>query len=105
MKTMFNLYVVELDPAVRDHGRVRRANPQGDERCLYVGSTAHSPAKRFAQHKSGVHANRGYVTKYGKRLRSDLSIGLGFTSREEAEQAERELADSLRSKGFTVWSR
>lgn len=105
MKTMFNLYVVELDPAVRDHGRVRRANPHGDERCLYVGSTAHAPAKRFAQHKAGVHANRGYVTRYGKRLRSDLSQGLGFTSREEAEQAERELADSLRQKGFTVWSR
>lgn len=105
MQQVFHLYVVELDAAVRNHGRVRRANPNGDERCLYVGSTAHAPAERFAQHKAGVHSNRGYVTKYGKRLRSDLSRWLEVSSRDQAEQAERELADALRAKGFTVWSR
>lgn len=105
MNPIFHLYVVELDPAVRDHGRVRKANPQGDERCVYVGSTAHTPEHRLAQHKQGVHANRGYVTDYGRDLRQDLAGGSTYSTRSEAEAAERALAEQLRKEGYTVWQR
>ena len=102
---VFSLYVVELDPAVLDHGRVRRANPKGGVRCLYVGSTAHDPEYRYAQHKQGVHANRGYVTQYGRGLRTDLSDGRTYTTRQDAERAEAQLAAQLRKEGYSVWSR
>lgn len=103
--TQYRVYVVELDSAVLNHGRVRKANPGGGVRCAYVGSTAHEPEYRYSQHKAGVHANRGYVTKYGVCLRPDLSDGRTYATRQDAERAEAALADSLRSKGWTVWSR
>lgn len=102
---IFRLYVVELDAAVLGHGRVKRANPKGGARCLYVGSTAHTPEFRYQQHKAGVHANRGYVTKYGRGLRQDLSDGRTYATRQEAERAESRLASALRKEGYSVWSR
>lgn len=105
MSYTFKLYVVELDPAVLDHGRVRKANPQGGNACLYVGSTAHTPEHRYSQHKAGVHANRGYVTKYGTGLRQDLSDGATYATRQDAERAEAQLAEQLRKEGYSVWSK
>jgi hypothetical protein len=104
-KYQFTTYVVELDPAVLNHGRVRKANPKGSERCVYVGSTAHTPEHRYDQHKAGVHANRGYVTTYGVGLRQDLADGQTYTTRQDAERAEAQLAAQLRKEGYTVWSR
>jgi predicted GIY-YIG superfamily endonuclease len=72
---------------------------------LYVGSTAHTPEHRFAQHKAGVFSNRGWVERFGLRLAQHLSDGVEYQTRESAEQAERDLAESLRTKGFLVWSR
>lgn len=104
-KYQFSLYVVELDPAVLSHGRVRKANPSGGDRCVYVGSTAHTPEHRYQQHKAGVHSNRGYVTRYGAGLRTDLSDGASYATRQDAERAEAQLAEQLRKEGYTVWSR
>ena len=105
MKITFRLYVVELDPAVLKHGRFRRANPQGGDRCLYVGSTAHTPERRYRQHKAGIFCNRGYVTKYGLGLRCDLAGSETYATRQDAERAESALACALRREGYSVWSR
>lgn len=105
MTPLFCLYVVDLDPSVLRHGRFRRANPKGGRRCLYVGSTAHTPEFRYAQHKRGMFANRGYVTKYGKGLRHDLAGAMSYATRQDAERAESALADRLRREGYSVWSR
>jgi hypothetical protein len=105
MSYLFRLYVVELDPAVLNVGRFRRENPGGGARCLYVGSTAHTAEHRFAQHKAGRFSNRGWVERFGVRLLPRLAGGVEYQTRESAEQAERELAESLRKKGFLVWQR
>lgn len=103
---LFRLYVVGLSDAVQQSGRFRRANSGGgDKGCLYVGSTAHTAEHRLAQHKSGVHANRGWVTKYGTDMRTDLMPSVTYPTRQAAEAAEAALAASLRKEGYQVWSR
>lgn len=105
MNHTLRLYVVLLDDAVRSVGRFGRENKGSAGPCVYVGSTAHTPEYRFAQHKAGRFSNRGWVEKYGVALAQHLSDGKEYQTRESAEQAERELAESLRKKGFAVWSR
>lgn len=105
-KYVFRLYVVGLSDAVVKSGRFRRANAGGgDAGCLYVGSTAHAPEHRLAQHKAGQLANRGWVTKYGTGLRTDLMPSVTYPTREAAEAAEAALAAELRKEGYQVWSR
>lgn len=101
----FRVYVVALDPAVQQVGKFRKANAGSSGPCLYVGSTAHTPEHRFAQHKAGRFSNRGWVEKFGVGLAMQLADGREYQTRESAEQAERELAESLRKEGFQVWSR
>lgn len=105
-KHVFRLYVVGLSDAVMSSGRFRRANAGGGSQgCVYVGSTAHSVAHRLSQHRAGRLANRGWVTKYGTGLRTDLTPCVTYRTRQEAEAAEAALAASLREEGYQVWSR
>lgn len=101
---MYRTYVVQLRQDVMRSRRFRDANPCGGNECFYVGSTAHDVEHRFAQHMRGEKSNRGWVTQYGEQLRQDLATGVEYATRAEAEQAEAELAKSLRSQGFSVWS-
>ena len=54
------VYVIDLDPAVREIARVRKNNPNSnpDMPCVYVGQTGLSLRTRRAQHKSGHKAGR-----------------------------------------------
>lgn len=71
---------------------------------LYVGQTAHDPETRFAQHKAGGRLAAGKPHRYGKRLRWDLMKGIGpFTTRAEAEQAEKAVAEALERRGHRVF--
>jgi hypothetical protein len=71
---------------------------------LYVGQTAHTPEKRFAQHKAGGRLAAGKAHKFGLRLRYDLMKGIGpFSTRREAEQAERAVAEALKKRGHRVF--
>ena len=100
------VYVIDLDPAVRERREVRKCNPNynPDMPCVYVGQTGLSLKKRRAQHRNGVNAGRGYVTKYGfgrlflKELFKDLNPCLP----EDSLKHERELAARLRAEGYTV---
>ena len=71
---------------------------------VYVGQTAHTPEERFLQHKAGGKLAASKPLRFGVRLRLDLKQGIGpFTTREEAERAEQELAEALERRGHRVF--
>jgi len=107
-----NVYVVELDRKVwSEDRRFREANPhyKGVQGCLYVGMTSHSPQERFKKHLSGYRNKKGYkisskyVEKYGKLLRSSLYAAFNPMTRADASQMEKDLANSLKKRGYAVW--
>ena len=102
----YSVYVIELRAAVLSLGRYAEANPEyrfnPDRPPLYVGMTAHSPEKRFEQHRTGYKASR-YTRRNTKRLRMDLAGELVFATRAEAERMEEAHAACLRAAGYAVW--
>jgi hypothetical protein len=100
------VYVIDLDPAVRGRPRVCQENPnyKPGMPCVYVGQTGLSLKKRRAQHRNGVKAGRGYVTKYGfgRPLLKELFEDLNPCLPEDSLKHERELAARLRAEGYTV---
>ena len=100
----FSLYVIELDPAVRDVPRFRQANPDArlDKPCLYVGMTALTPEARFERHQAGVQS-AALVKRFGVKLRPRYFEKLNPLTYEEAKAKEQALAARLRKRGFAVW--
>jgi len=107
MSSTKNLYVIRLDEAVLEDSRFRKENPRyrPGKPCVYVGVTSLTPEERLAQHKRGEMAGKGYVTKYGRHLMRRQYEHRNPVAAAEAEDQERELAESLRRKGFAVWQR
>jgi hypothetical protein len=71
---------------------------------LYVGQTAHTPEHRFAQHKAGGKLAAAKAHKYGLRLRLDLMKNIGpFSTRKDAEAAEKAVAKALEKRGHLVF--
>jgi len=70
---------------------------------VYVGQTAHTPEERFVQHKAGGKLAAGKPHRYGVRLRYDLMKQVPLRSREEAERAEKALAEALERRGHLVF--
>jgi hypothetical protein len=71
---------------------------------VYVGQTAHSPEERFAQHKAGGMLAARKAHQFGVRLRYDLMKGIGpFSSRKQAEAAEKAVAAALEKRGHRVF--
>ena len=94
--TMYRIYIIEL------------ARACVKEPCalapLYVGQTAHTPEHRFAQHKAGGKLAARKPHKFGVRLRYDLMQGIGpFTTRDDAEAAEKVVAEALVRRGHRVF--
>lgn len=86
------VYAIELDAA---------ADPKTRARILYVGQTGVTPRERFEAHKrGGMHASR-IVTHYGRRLLPGTEGP--FSSIEEAEAAEKSVAEDFRRRGFRVF--
>jgi hypothetical protein len=98
------VYVVELDPAVLNRARFRKANPDRDmlKPCVYVGMTGLTPEARFARHKAGIRAN-AYVQRFGVRLLPTLYAYANPMPYEAARDMEVELAIGLREEGYAVW--
>jgi hypothetical protein len=97
--------VISLDDKVRGRRRFAERNPSQlpSKGCFYVGSTCLKPEERFAQHRTGKKACR-YVRQYGRWLAKKKYEKLPtYSSRQEAELAERALAEQLRRKGYGVW--
>jgi hypothetical protein len=98
-----HVYVVLLDPAVAQDRAIRAANPgrNPSKACLYVGLSGLEPEKRFRNHKQGIKA-ASIVKRYGIRLVPELYAHLNPMPYGAAAQMERDLADDLRSEGYTV---
>jgi hypothetical protein len=99
-----NLYVIRLDDAVREDRRFKKQNPDygGSKPCMYVGSTGHTPEKRFQQHRDGYKASSA-VRKHGRYIMWKKFDHLNPIPSHEAEVREAALADDLRRKGYGVW--
>lgn len=70
---------------------------------LYVGQTAHDPDHRFAQHRAGGKLAASKAHKYGIKLRPDLMRVGPFSTRKEAEAAEKQVAEALERRGHRVF--
>ena len=104
------IYVIELDPEVWKEPRFRRQNKELVDRTprgyLYVGQTGLSVEERFKQHAQGYRSNR-FVRLYGRGLLMRFMQEKYWppqTTTSKAEAAERRRADSLRKRGFAVYS-
>jgi predicted GIY-YIG superfamily endonuclease len=92
----YSIYVIELSRAALK------------EPCtlapLYVGQTAHSVEKRFAQHQAGGRLAAGKAHRFGVRLRYDLMRAVKpCSTRAEAEAAEKAVAEALERRGHRVF--
>jgi len=98
-----SVYVVELDPAVRERARLQRLNPDADPEkpCVYVGMTGLDPEERFENHRAGYRASP-VVRDFGVRLLPELCEGLENLPYELALRAEADLAAYLRQNGYFV---
>jgi hypothetical protein len=98
-----HVYVVLLAAHALRDPRVRRANPKRDpgKPCVYVGMTGLTPEERFQNHKAGIKAAR-VVQRHGVRLMPELFACLNPMPFEAAATMERDLAEDLRSQGYTV---
>ena len=92
----YSIYIVELSRACTKQPCALAP--------LYVGQTAHTPEHRFAQHKAGGKLAANKAHKFGVKLRVDLMEGIGpFSTRRDAEAAERAVAKALERRGHRVF--
>jgi predicted GIY-YIG superfamily endonuclease len=92
----YSIYIIELSRTCTKHPCAFAP--------LYVGQTAHTPEQRFAQHKAGGKLAAGKAHKFGVKLRLDLMKGIGpFSTRKEAEAAEKAVAAALERRGHKVF--
>ena len=98
-----NVYVILLSDAVAKYPSILRLNPKRDplKPCVYVGMTGIPVDHRFENHKNG-YKSAWVVRKYGVRLMPELYEHLNPMPFEAAVQMEIELAEDLRTAGYTV---
>lgn len=111
-KLNYSVYVIELNKQVWSKSKkFRSANThyKGVMNCLYVGMTSQSPETRFQKHISGYRNKKGIkissniVEKYGMYLRPSLYANFNPLTKERAIQLEKDLANSLKKRGYAVW--
>ncbi len=88
-KDFWQIYVVELDN-----------NPKK----VYVGQSIYDPEVRLVQHIAGYNSSVKIRKAENPILRPDLYSGYkAFKTKEEAQIAEKKLAEDLRHQGFVVY--
>ena len=102
-KKTHNVYVIELDPAIREEARARRDNPEAEPNmlCVYVGQTSQTPEDRLEQHLAGYRCSR-WARDYGLHLLPHLYQRHNPMTELESYWKEDSLALALRAKGYTV---
>jgi hypothetical protein len=102
-KKTHSVYVIELDPAIREEARARRDNPEADPEmpCVYVGQTSKSPEERLKQHLAGYRCSK-WARDYGVRLLPQLYQRHNPLTELESFWREDSVARALRAKGYTV---
>ena len=98
-----SVYVILLSDRALKESSILRLNPKRvrSKPCVYVGMTGLPIDHRFENHKNGYKAAR-LVRKYGVRLMPELYAHLNPMPFEAAAQMEKDLAEDLRSEGYTV---
>ena len=98
-----SVYVVLLSDRALKELSILRLNPKRDpgKPCVYVGMTGLPVDRRFENHKNGYKAAR-LVRKYGVRLMPELYAHLNPMPHDAAVQMEKDLAEDLRTAGYTV---
>ena len=98
-----SVYVILLDRAVLQHPSILHLNLHRDpaKPCVYVGMTGLAVEERFLNHKKG-HKSAWVVKKYGLRLMPELYEYLNPMPFEAAAQMEKDVAEDLRTEGYTV---
>jgi predicted GIY-YIG superfamily endonuclease len=98
-----NVYVILLNDAVAKHPSILRLNLKRDplRPCVYVGMTGIPVDRRFENHKNG-YKSAWVVRRYGVRLMPELYQHLNPMPFEAAVQMETDLAEDLRTAGYTV---
>ena len=98
-----HVYVVLLHEDVAKLARVKATNPNRnpDLPCVYVGMSGLSPEERFEKHKAGIKSSY-YVEQFGLHLLPEHFEHLNPMPYEAALQMEADLAEDLRSQGYTV---
>lgn len=96
--TVWSVYVIELDAS---------AAPTPGYGYLYVGETTKNHEQRFSEHMSRARNAKtrlysSVVARYGLRLRPDLAPPNLLFSKKQSLKAEKEWANNLRKRGFTV---
>jgi hypothetical protein len=107
----WSLYVVKLREEARERvlgSMPRLARMRIDRRLplVYVGVTALTPKERYAKHREGGITAAHIVRDYGIGLLESLYRDrnpLPATTEREALEAEAELAEELRDRGYAVW--
>ena len=102
----YYLYVIELNKDVGKIVKFRKKNPLFilGSRCFYVGQTAKSPIKRLQEHKKGYKSNT-FAKIYGIKLIPAFYEKYNpIPTRKDAEELESYVSDTLRRKGYGVWS-
>jgi hypothetical protein len=105
VQKLFYVYVVELRKSVIKFPKMQRNNPDyvRGYPCYYVGSTRYYPEERFDIHREDGFTSVPEVRDYGIELAWDLFEDWNpFETREDAEEAEAELAEKLRSQGYGI---
>ena len=101
----YNVYVIELDPAVAELRKFRAKNPKyiKGNGCVYVGQSSRKPNIRFEQHKEGNKSNK-YAQQFGLKLRPDLFEKYNpIPTRKDAEEIDEMVGKELRNRGLGVW--
>jgi hypothetical protein len=92
----YSIYIIELSRACTKQACALAP--------LYVGQTAHTPEHRFEQHKAGGKLAASKAHKFGVKLRLDLMKGIGpVSTRKDAEEAEKAVAEALERRGHRVF--
>ena len=102
----YSVYVIRLDETVWKEKAFQAKNPNRrmDKPCFYVGSTAHTPEKRYEQHCQAGRLSNRFVRKYHLCLDLKRTSRHGtFDDRGKAEKTEKAYAEQLRAKGFGIW--
>ena len=102
----YYVYAIRLEDTVLKSRKFRRQNPDiiPGFPCFYVGQSCHPPETRFWQHKKGYKGNL-FVKNFGLGLSPRLYDSLNpIATRKKAELIEAKLTESLRAKGYGVWS-
>ena len=98
-----HVYVVQLKEDVAKLSRVKSENPNRNPElpCVYVGMTGLDPEERFQNHLKGIKSSY-YVKNFAIKLLPDLYTYLNPMPFDAAVEMEKDLAEDLRSQGYTV---